>query len=495
MKILLASSEVHPYSKTGGLADMVGALGRALVRAGHETGIVTPLYRGIAERFPAIRRVDWQFNLLLGAREVRAELWSLEVEKGLTIYFVGQDEFYQRAGIYLENHVSYPDNDKRFIFFSKCVTNLARYLPWRPDIVHVNDWQAGLVPALMLQQRRSEGWGNPPPVCLTIHNLAYQGIFPATSFVLTNLPAEYFTVEGAEFYQQMNCLKAGIAFADVITTVSPRYAREITTEEFGCRLDGLLRRRQARLFGILNGVDHEEWDPRHDPFLKYPYSAARLAGKRKNKIELLNEMGLPKVADAPLFGTITRLAEQKGVDIQLGALEEMLGTDIRFVLLGSGSAAFERGYHKLSGRFPSQVAIRIGYDEGLAHRIEAGCDFYLMPSRFEPSGLNQMYSLRYGTIPIVRAVGGLDDSVIDFSWNPDRANGIKFHEYSTRALAKAIRKAMAIYQRPDLLRRYRQNAMKTDFSWSQTVGEYLKVYKTAKRINSAPDLRSAGLVP
>jgi starch synthase len=489
MKILLASGEVHPYSKTGGLADMVGALGKALARAGHEARIVTPLYRGIREHFPALRRVDWHFDLSLGARRVRAQLWSLEVEKGLTVYFVDQPEFYQRAGLYLENHVSYPDNAERFIFFSKCVAHLARYLPWRPDLVHVHDWQAALVPALMLHQRRGEGWGNSPPACLTIHNLAYQGIFPATAFTLTNLPEEYFSVEGAEFYQQLNCLKAGIAFADAITTVSPRYAREIMTEEFGCGLDGLLRQRQNRLFGILNGVDHEEWNALHDPFLKHSYSATRLAGKQKNKTALQKELGLTVAAKTPLFGTITRLAEQKGVDIQLGALEEMLSADMQFVLLGSGSAAYERAYLDLARRFPSQVAVRIGYDEGLSHRIEAGCDFYLMPSWFEPSGLNQMYSLRYGAIPVVRAVGGLDDSVIDCSQDPIRANGIKFREYSARALAKAIRKALALYDEPDLLRRYRQHAMKTDFSWKQTVGEYLKVYESAKIFNSGQGLQ------
>jgi starch synthase len=404
MKILLASSEVHPYSKTGGLADMVGALGKALARAGHEACIVTPLYRGIRERFPAMRRVDWQFDLPLGARRVQAELWSLEVEKGLTIYFIDQPEFYQRAGLYLENHVSYPDNAERFIFFSKCVAHLARYLPWRPDVVHVNDWQTGLVPALMLHQRRKEGWGNPPPTCLTIHNLAYQGTFPAAAFALTNLPEEYFTVEGAEFYKQLNCLKAGIAFADAITTVSPRYAREITTEEFGLRTGWIIapaagpafrnsQRRGSR------GMEH----PARSVSQTSVFRGAA-GGQTEEQIELQKEMGLPVAADAPLFGTITRLAEQKGVDIQLGALEEMLSADIQFVLLGSGSAAFERDYHELARRFPSQVAVRIGYDEGLSHRIEAGCDFYLMPSRFEPSGLNQMYSLRYGTIPIVRAV-------------------------------------------------------------------------------------------
>jgi starch synthase len=490
MKILLASSEVHPYSKTGGLADMVGALGKALARAGHEVRIVTPLYRDLLEKFPQIKREDWQFDLPLGGRRVQAGLFSLEVEKGLTVYFIQQPEFYFRAGLYLEDDVSYSDNAERFIFFSKCVAHLARYLPWRPDVVHVNDWQTALVPALILHQRRAEGWGNPPPVCLSIHNLAYQGIFPAGAFALTNLPPNFFTVDGAEFYGGLNCLKAGIAFADVITTVSPRYAREITTEEFGCGLDDRLRQRQDRLFGILNGVDCEEWNPLDDAFLARPYSGARLAGKTTNKLALQREMELPVTADVPLFGTISRLAEQKGVDIQLGALQEMLSTKMQFVLLGSGSAAYERGYHELARRFPDKAAVRVGYDEGLSHRIEAGCDFYLMPSLFEPSGLNQMYSLRYGTIPIVRATGGLDDSVIDFTENSSRANGIKFREFSARALAKAIRKALALYEHPALLRRFRQTAMKADFSWKQTIGEYVKVYKLAKRVNAGQDLKT-----
>jgi len=482
MKILLASSEVHPFSKTGGLADMVGALGKALARAGHEAGIVTPLYRGIREQFPKMQRVDWWFDLPLGTKRMQAKLFSLEVEKGLTVYFIDQPEFYDRSGIYEENHISYADNASRFIFFSKCIAHLARYLPWRPEVVHVHDWQTAFVPALMWHQKRAEGWGNPPRTCLTIHNLAYQGIFPPGAFALTNLPPEFFTVAGAEFYGQLNCLKAGIVFTDVITTVSPRYAREIMTEEFGGGLDDQLRRRQNRLFGILNGVDYEEWNTTQNPFLAKLYSLTRLAGKMANKLALQKEVGLPVKKTVPLFGTISRLAEQKGVDIQLGALVEMLSADIQFVLLGSGSPAYERGYQELTRRFPNQVAVRVGYDERLAHRIEAGCDFYLMPSRFEPSGLNQMYSLRYGTIPIVRVTGGLDDSVIDFTQDAERANGIKFQEYSARALAKAMRKALAIYQQPELLRRYRRNAMKVNFSWKQTVGQYIKIYEIIQQI-------------
>jgi starch synthase len=480
MNILFASSEVHPFSKTGGLADMVGALGRALAVAGHEVHIVTPLYRGIREKFSSLQRVDWQFNLSLGAKREQGTLWSLELEKRLTIYFVDHPGFFDRRGIYFENNISYPDNAERFIFFTKCVVNLARYSSWQPDIVHLHDWQTALVPALMLHQNRAEGWRNPPPTCLTIHNLAYQGNFPKNAFALTNLPEYFFTPEAVEFYGQLNCLKAGILFADVITTVSPRYAREITTEPLGCGLDDRLRQRRKQLFGILNGVDYDEWNTTQNSFLPHKYSVENLEGKAANKQSLQKELGLPERKDVPLFGTISRLAEQKGVDIELGALEEMLRADIQFVLLGSGAATFEKGYQKLAERFPDKVAVQLGYNEGLAHRIEAACDFFLMPSLFEPCGLNQMYSLRYGAIPIVRATGGLDDSVIDYTQDTLRANGIKFQEYSTRALAKAVRKALAVYGRPALFLKFRQNAMTADFSWAQTVDEYLKVYATAK---------------
>jgi starch synthase len=478
MRILLASSEVHPFSKTGGLADMVGALGKALVTAEHEVAIVTPLYRGILAKFPQIRRFDWYFNLPLGKRWVSAGLWSLETEPGLRIFFVDCPEFFDRSGIYHERNISYPDNAERFLYLSKCVVHLARYLPWRADLVHVHDWQLGLVP-MLLRQQKYEGWGNPPPTCLTIHNLAYQGVFPPETYELTNASREFFMPDGAEYYGLLNYLKAGIAFADCITTVSPRYAREIATEEYGCGLDGLLRRRRDRVFGILNGVDYSEWKTSGNPHLLDSYSVNRITGKKVNKLELQKFLGLPVDASIPLFGTITRLAEQKGVDIQLGALTEMLSARMQFVLLGSGSPEYEKGYHNLARRFPGQVGVRIGYDERLAHLIEAACDFYLMPSQFEPCGLNQMYSLRYGTIPIVRATGGLDDSVIDYSQDPKKANGIKFHEYSPHALAKAIRKALAVYERPELFRRFRRNAMKADFSWEKTVEEYVRVYELA----------------
>ncbi|MEO6184606.1 MAG: glycogen/starch synthase, partial [Verrucomicrobiota bacterium] len=391
-------------------------------------------------------------------------------------YFIDQPEFFQRTDLYEEKGISYPDNAERFIFFSKCVANLARYLPWKPELVHVNDWQTAFVPLLILHQRLHAGWSDAPRTCLTIHNLAYQGVFPKTHYAATNLPASYLHPEGAEFFGYMNCLKAGIVFSDMLTTVSPRYGREITTELFGCALDGVLRRRQDSLIGILNGVDYDEWKTEDNPYLKHFYSVADLSGKQRNKLALQKEMGLPINASIPLFGTVSRLADQKGMDIELGALEEMLSAEMQFVLLGSGSAEFEKGFRKLADRYPKKVAINIGFDQGLSHRVEAACDFFLMPSKFEPCGLNQMYSLHYGTIPIVRVTGGLDDSVTDISENPERADGIKFSEISVRALAKGIRKALVLYENKSLLAHYIKNAMQKDFSWERTTKEYEKFY-------------------
>jgi len=476
VRILLASSEVHPYSKTGGLADMVGALAKALAKAGHEVSVVTPLYRGIPREFPAARKMDWRFDIPLATWRVQGSLWRHEPHPNLTVYFVEQPRFFDRAGIYQENGQDFGDNGERFIFFSKCVAHLAQYLPAPPAVVHVHDWQTALVPALIQHAAKTAGWGNAPRTCLTIHNLAYQGVFPASAFAMTNLPANYFTAEIAEFYRQVNCLKAGISLADVITTVSPRYAREITTEEFGCGLDGLIRKRRNSAFGILNGVDVEEWKTIGNPHLRHEYSADAMAGKAFNKLDLQRELGLPVRADTPLFGTVSRLADQKGIDLLLAALEQLAPQDFQFVLLGNGDKRLESAFAALAQRLPRQIAARIGYDQGLSHRIEAGCDFFVMPSRFEPCGLNQMYSLRYGTVPVVRATGGLDDTVVDASEDLAHASGIKFLDATPVALVQALRKAFTLYQSPRLLAAYRLNGMANDFSWSNMVKDYEQVY-------------------
>ncbi len=442
--------------------------------------MVTPLYLGVRERFPQMKPLGLPLELPLGVRRVRGEVWVLETAPGLTAYFIDAPDFYQRPGLYQHEGVDYPDNSERFTFFAKAVAHLALHLPWKPEWLHLNDWQTGLA-ALVLQDyyRQSPPSAERVRVCMTIHNLAYQGLFPASQYLLTNLPWDYFVPAGVEFYGQLSCLKAGITYADALTTVSPSYAKEITTPEFGCGLDGLLREREGCLTGILNGVDYEEWNTINNPFLKFPYSAVELGGKAANKLELQKELNLPPNAQVPLFGNIGRLVEQKGVDIMLATLREMLTANIQFVQLGSGASEFEGAYRELARQFPSGMAVRIDFDEGLSHRIEAGCDFYLMPSRFEPCGLNQMYSLRYGTIPVVRATGGLADTVIDIRENLQSANGIKFHECSSRALAKAIHKALALYGEGELLRQFRQNGMAANFSWDNTAARFLEVYRRA----------------
>ena len=325
MKLLLASSEIHPYSKSGGLADMVGALAKFLAGAGHQVGVVTPLYRGIRERFPQIEPFDWTLDLPMGDRREQGKVWVRHFGGDqLSIYFVDHPGFFDRVGLYGDAGADYPDNAERFTFFSKAVANLARYLPWQPELVHIHDWQACLVPILMLHQKIHDQWAAMPPTCLTIHNLAYQGIFPPAKYSLTDLPLDYFHPGGMEFYKSLNFLKAGITYSDIITTVSPRYAREITTEQFGCGLDGVLRNRQNSLAGILNGVDYDEWKTTANPYLEHSYSVDDLSGKAANKADLQEELGLPVNPSIPLFGTISRLADQKGLEIQLGALEEML---------------------------------------------------------------------------------------------------------------------------------------------------------------------------
>jgi starch synthase len=481
MKLMLASSEVHPYSKSGGLGDMVAALAKALGRAGHEVSLVTPRYRGIATKFPELERFDYQIDVPLGIERRQAGVFTVRPSEGVTVYFVDAPEFFDRPGLYGENHRDYADNARRFVFFSKSVAHLARYLTSPPEVVHVHDWQVGLVPALIRHGQSDEGWLNAPRTVLTIHNLAYQGVFPRPDFALTNLPETYFSPAGVEFFGYLNCLKGAISLADQLTTVSPRYAREITTPEFGCGLDAVLRERQASLVGILNGVDYDEWNTVANPHIPQPYSARDLAGKAAMKAALQAEFGLPVSAKVPLFASVTRLVGQKGVDLLLGALEEMVSAELEFVLLGNGSPELQAGYVNLATRNPRKVGVRIGFDQALSHRIEAGADFFLMPSRFEPCGLNQMYSLRYGAIPIVRATGGLDDTVVDLAEDARRANGIKFREPSARALARAMRKALVLFGAPPLRQRVQRAGMKADFSWERTAARYVDVYMATQQ--------------
>lgn len=479
MKILLATSELYPYSKTGGLADMVAALGKTLAKQGHQVGIVTPLYSGIQEKWPDLEKMDWKLQISLDWKSVEGTVYQRKTEDGCTLYFIAQGLYFDRDGIYQHKGVDFADNAERYTFFSKAVVNLAEYLPWQPELVHVHDWQTSLVPLLLKHLRSSGALQRKIASCLTIHNLAYQGLFAKEVFAMANVPWGYFDPSGAEYYGNFNFLKTGIVFADTLTTVSPRYAQEIQGAEYGVGLNGILNQRKNDLTGILNGADYDVWNTENNPSIPFHYSVKNMAGKTKCKIALQRRMGLPEDTKIPLFANIGRMAEQKGVDIMIPAVEDILTGDVQFVCLGGGAAHYERGVQDLHQRFPQKTNCFIGYDPQLAHLITAGADFFLMPSQYEPCGLNQMYSLRYGTLPIVRDTGGLTDSVIDPRESADKADGFKFSRYSANDLGRAIVRALSIYYSPARFKAMRRNAMAADFSWDQTARSYVRVYQKA----------------
>ncbi len=453
MNILHASSEVFPYSKTGGLADATAALANAQAAAGHRVTLITPLYRGIREQFPALEPLD--------QAEPAVKIWQFKPEQNLTLLFIDEPKWFDRNDLY-----GHSDDAERFIFFSKCVAHLAK----RMEIVHAHDWQCGLIIPLLADA--------PVGKVFTIHNAAYQGRFPAEKFALTGLPKSFFNWQQLEFHGDVNFLKGGVVFADLLTTVSPRYARELQTEEYGCGLEGVFQARVNSLAGVLNGVDYNEWNTTNNPHLMASYSADSPGGKAANKRALQQELGLPLLNDAPLFGNISRFTDQKGIDILLGTLEGQLdgGSVFQFAGLGSGDPSLEQAMSRLAKQHPKQLSVKIGYDTGLAHRIEAGSDFFVMPSRFEPCGLNQLYSLRYGSVPVVRTTGGLDDSVVDLGQGDDTATGIKFGDCSVEALGSGINQAIRLYANPEQLASVRDNGMRTDFSWERATSEYDRLY-------------------
>ena len=483
MHVLLATSELNPYSKTGGLADMVSALARALAGTGLQVSVVTPLYRGITKTFPGIEATSWRWDIPMGDSLVEGRFHCQKPSPNLTLWFVEQAGFFDRPGLYGEVGRDYADNSARFIFLSRAALILARHLPEPPKVVHCHDWQTGLIPILARHAQLQTGWTQPPRTIFTVHNLAFQGSFPAASWGLTGLPSDWLHLESALHFERVNFLKAGLTQAQAITTVSPNYAREILTPEYGCGLEGLLLKRYNDLGGILNGVDYEEWNSGSDPALPANFSAQDLSGKATCKAALQREMGLPEDSGVPLFANISRLTDQKGSALIIQTLRSLIdaGESLQFALLGSGDRALENAFGDLAKRFPTQVAARIGFDPALSHRIEAGADFYLMPSRFEPCGLNQLYSLRYGAIPIVRATGGLQDSVVDPRDNAAQATGIKFTTYSAAALHKAVLKALALWKEPAWLQHLRHNGMTADFSWEKQSAEYVALYESVCR--------------
>jgi starch synthase len=480
MKILFATSEMVPFSKTGGLADVAGALTKALHKLGHEVSAIVPLYRGTKHEDYGIEETGHTFVVPMADREEYGEIFRSVLPDGVTVYFIGKEAYFDRDELYRTPQGDYPDNAERFIFFSKAVLEFCKVMDYRPDIVHCNDWQTGLVPIYINTLQRSQSIFGETATLFTIHNIGYQGLFKHLDMHLTNLPWDLFTPDGIEFYGKINLLKAGIIGADILTTVSPRYAKEIQTPEFGCGLEGILTKRSGRLFGVLNGVDYDEWNPESDGYLAANYGPHDLSGKQRCKADLLERFGMPLLNDTPVLGIVSRLADQKGFDILSPVMDDIANEGYQFVLLGTGEQKYHTLFSELAAKYPDRIGVKLTFSNELAHKIEAGADIFLMPSRYEPCGLNQMYSLKYGTVPLARATGGLDDTITDyFSSSPSSGNGFKFSEYSASALMDKLRVARACYAKEEEWERIMRKGMACDFSWDASARKYGELYQKA----------------
>lgn len=477
MNVLFVASEIAPWVKTGGLGDVAAALPEALRRAGLDVRVLVPAYPALKAAFP-----DAPLLATLPATEGQlsgATLRAAHTAQGMPLYLLECDARFDRPGNpYLgpDAH-AWPDNALRFGLLSRVAALLAGTtspLAWRPDILHCNDWQTALAPAYLHYLPR--GTGKTAASVMTIHNLAFQGLFSHALLRPLGLPERAWAIDGIEYHGHLSFLKAGLQFADAITTVSPTYAQEIQTQAGGMGMDGLLRHRAKHLHGILNGIDRAQWNPAADPFLAKLYDARRLAAKAANSVALRAELGLADAPGIPLLGIVSRFTAQKGLDLVAGIAAELAALPVQLAVLGSGERSLEQAFRAIAAQRPQQFAARIGFDEGLAHRIEAGADLFLMPSRFEPCGLNQMYSLRYGTPPIVHATGGLADTVIDAS-DAAHGNGFVFSEATPAALLAAIRRAVALWHDTPRWRKLQRRGMQADFGWGPAAQRYIDLYQ------------------
>jgi starch synthase len=487
MRVLFVSSEVTPFRKTGGLGDVSGALPKALEARGIEVRVVMPLYQGIRwdELEPLEGALDVPMYYGMGRCGVR--MGSLP-GSDVPIYFLEHHRYFDRPEIYGPADGGYADNLERFTFFSRASLELARALGFEPDAIHANDWQTALIPVYLNTVYRGTSLQRAATV-FTIHNMAFQGAFDGGGFFVTGLPRERYNARELEHYGALNLMKGALAHATLVSTVSPTYAEEIQQPEHGAGLDGVISSRRADLHGILNGIDTEEWNPATDRQLAARYTAEDLAGKAVCKRELQREMGLPPREEVPLLGAISRLTHQKGFDLLAQAMERILAWDLQIVLLGSGDSDAEEFFSALSIARGEKFRARIGFDSGLAHRIEAGCDFFLMPSRFEPCGLNQMYSLRYGTLPIVHATGGLADTVSNFDESTGEGTGFVIYRLDARSLADTVGWALSTYfNRVRYLEAMRRRGMALDFSWTRAAERYEALYREAYRRRNGMDL-------
>jgi starch synthase len=479
IKVLFLSSEVVPFAKSGGLGDVAGSLPISLKRLKIDVRIAMPFYRAVMEGNFKKRILIKDLVVPFGEEKLNTNIFETLLED-IPVYLIERDDMYDRPYLYGNKRGDFYDNLERFCFFCHAALRLSEDLGFTPDIIHCNDWQTGIVPALLKGPYRTSRSLSISSSLFTIHNMGYQGIFPREKLPVTGLSeAGFFHPEGLEYWGKISLLKAGIVYSDAITTVSPTYAVEIQTPEYGMGMEGIIRNRRRSLYGILNGVDYNEWDPSNDDHLASYYSKRSISGKMICKEALIKEMDLdPSLKSVPLLGLISRLDRQKGLDILVKILDNILDLELGMVVLGSGDEAIQNAFRKAAERHKGRLSIYIGFNDPLAHRIMAGIDLILIPSRYEPCGLTQMYALRYGTIPLVRATGGLNDTVEPFDEKTGRGNGFKFSPYDPKALLDEIGQAVRIFRNKKVWKRIMANGMSADFSWDVSAKTYLDLYRS-----------------
>ncbi len=486
-KIVMAAGECDPYVKTGGLGDVIGGLSRALANAGHEVTVFLPYYKGIKEKYKPMAESKVEIEVMMGENKTRGNFYNIKANKNLKVVCLENHELYYRDELYFDSKKSsdFPDNDLRFGFFSQAIIEYLKKVKYRPHIIHAHDWQAGLLPALV--HLDNDPFFKKTATIFTIHNLAFQGLFEKEKLPLFGLPNESYNENGVHFFDKISLLKGGIAFSDLVTTVSRKYAVEIRSKEFGFGMETILKSRESDLFGIVNGMDYSVWNPVTDKNIPQNFSPDDLAGKGVCKEEIIAQFNLSaKAKKGPVFGMVSRLTQQKGLDLVVDVAPDIFAHGGHLVILGQGDKKIINSLLDIEKRFPGKIGVRTVFDDVLAHKIVAGSDFFLMPSRFEPCGLTQMYSLKYATPPIVRAVGGLDDTVSEFFPKSGRGNGFKFAEDLAESLLKSIAKSFDIFQNDKWLEKIRKNAMAKDYSWTKQVRKYVRVYNLALRRNGLP---------
>lgn len=479
MKILFIASESVPFCKTGGLADVIGALPKALKARRHDVRIILPKYKSIrAQEFNIRETGDW-VHVPSPRGPISADIRATKTDKGIPVYFIHHEGYYGRTGLYQSPQGDYPDNAERFAFFCRAALEACKVMQFRPDVIHCHDWQTGLVPMVLKVLLKSDSFFQRTRTVFTIHNIAYQGIFPKDKLDVTGMTWNEFTMDKFEYYDQISFLKAGLVYADRLSTVSPTYAQEIQTSyDFGWGMEGLLRSRAADLSGILNGIDQDDWNPAKDPFLARSFSMDRLEARRDCKTALQQSLSLDTAPGVPLLGVVARIDRQKGFDLLTKIIPDLMNKqNMQIVILGQGDPAIVQELSAYQKMYPGHMRIVTTFNEPLAHHIYGGCDIYLMPSRFEPCGLSQMISMRYGAIPVVANTGGLHDTVT--AATHDSGNGFLFQPGSASAFQDAILKAIAMYRNADLWGALQRRAMSVDYSWSRSVEEYHALYRKA----------------